>query len=66
METEGKGTYRHIYSLASVETVNIPYPDISGPLGLRPHNHFQGMVVYHKDGRGDALARASPRVTPSR
>ena len=57
METEGKGTYRHIYSLASFETVNIPYPDINGPLGLRPNNHFQSMVIYDKDGR-DALASA--------
>ena len=57
-ETEGKGTYRHIYSLANFETVDIPYPAINEPLGLRPGNHFQGMVVYDRDGKGDVLADA--------
>ncbi|WP_127782531.1 hypothetical protein [Rhodococcus sp. X156] len=57
-ETEGKGTYQHIYSLARFHKTAIPYADINAPLGLKPTNHFQGMAVYDRDGRGDLLVEA--------
>lgn len=57
-ETQDKGTYRHIYSLASFEEVDVPYAAINEPLGLLPTNHFQTMTVYDRHGKAEAVAEA--------
>lgn len=41
-----KGVYRHMYSLARFEEIEIPYAAVNAPLGNRDTNHFQQMAVY--------------------
>ena len=57
-ETEGKGTYRHIYSLARFEEVSLPYAAINAPLGNKLTNHFQGMAVYDTGDRAQRVIDA--------
>lgn len=64
-ETQGKGTYQHVYALAAFEYADIPYEAINQPLGLKPSNHFQSMTVYDRGGKAEAIMDALHLQVPS-
>jgi hypothetical protein len=57
VETQGKGSYQHIYSLARYREVTIPYAAMNEPLGHKLTNHFQQIAVYD-DYRAQAAIEA--------
>ena len=61
VESEGKGTYRHIYSLKRFDPVRLPYSILNEPLHYKPNNFFQGMAVYDDPYRATALIESLTR-----